>query len=176
MDQERPSDRVSGIMDSLRLLVRELRIASRAAERELGISGAQLFVLQQLRERPADSVNELAERTHTHQSSVSVVVSRLVDRGLIIREPAEEDGRRMTLRLSPEGRSLLERAPRTVQSRLIEALERLPAEARVALASGLEAWTREAGISGEPAPFFFEDEAPARGRGGRRYGGSEAGG
>ncbi|HET9982187.1 MAG TPA: MarR family transcriptional regulator [Longimicrobiales bacterium] len=168
MDQERPSARVSGIMDSLRRLVRELRVASRAAERELGISGAQLFVLQQLHERPADSVNELSERTHTHQSSVSVVVSRLVDRGLIIREPSEEDGRRMTLRLSAEGRKLLERAPRTVQSRLIEALGRLPADVRTALASGLEAWTREAGISGEPAPFFFEDERPSGPRGRRR--------
>lgn len=170
MDQERPSAEVAGIMDALRRLVRELRLASRAAERELGISGAQLFVLQQLRERPADSVNELAERTHTHQSSVSVVVRRLVERGLIFREPAEEDGRRMTLRLSAEGRALLERAPLTAQSRLIEALRRLPADVSMALSAGLDAWTREAGIAGEAAPFFFEDERPRRGAGGAARG------
>jgi DNA-binding MarR family transcriptional regulator len=34
----------------------------------MGISLAQLFVLQQLNEKPADSLNELADRTATHQS------------------------------------------------------------------------------------------------------------
>lgn len=168
MERQRTSDDVASIMDSLRRLVRELRVASRATERELGISGAQLFVLQQLAERPADSVNELSERTQTHQSSVSVVVSRLVDQGLIIREPAEEDARRMTLRLSPAGQELLGRAPATVQSRLMGALGRLPTTVTSSLADGLEAWTREAGVTAEPELLMFEDDPRRRGRGGPR--------
>src|SRR5262249_57297587 len=72
-------------MNAIRSIVRAQRINTRAVELKMGSSLAQLFVLQQLAERSADSLNELAERTATHQSSVSVVVRRLVERGLVAR-------------------------------------------------------------------------------------------
>src|SRR5436190_20552831 len=72
-------------MNAVRSIVRALRINTRAIESQMGISLAQLFVLQQLADRPANSLNELAERTATHQSSVSVVVRRLVDSGYVSR-------------------------------------------------------------------------------------------
>src|SRR4051794_8130303 len=69
---------VRAIMDAIRRIVRVLRVSSRAAEKQVGLSGAQLFVLHKLADTPALSLNELADRTRTHQSSVSVVVQRLV--------------------------------------------------------------------------------------------------
>jgi DNA-binding MarR family transcriptional regulator len=60
------------VLDAVRRIVQALRESSRQAERQVGLSGAQLFVLQKLAESPASSVNELAARTHTHQSSVSL--------------------------------------------------------------------------------------------------------
>jgi len=149
---------VTVVMDSLRAVVRALRISTRAIEKEIGISGAQLFVLQQLAEAPARSVNELAERTSTHQSSVSTVVSRLVERGLARRAPSAEDGRRMEISISDQGRKLQQAAPRTVQMTMQEALRRMdPAQVR-ALADGLEALVREGGFAEQPVPMFFEDE------------------
>ena len=61
------------IMDALRRVVRALRVSARTAERRFGISGAQLFVLERLAEASAPSVDDLAKRTLTHQSSVSLV-------------------------------------------------------------------------------------------------------
>ena len=149
---------VTVVMDSLRAVVRALRISTRAIEKEIGISGAQLFVLQQLAEAPARSVNELAERTSTHQSSVSTVVSRLVERGLARRAPSAEDGRRMEISISDQGRKLQQAAPRTVQMTMQEALRRMdPAQVR-ALADGLESLVREGGFAEQPVPMFFEDE------------------
>jgi len=150
---------VTVVMDSLRAVVRALRISTRAIEKEIGISGAQLFVLQQLAEAPARSVNELAERTSTHQSSVSTVVSRLVERGLARRAPSAEDGRRMEISISDQGRKLQQAAPRTVQMTMQEVLRRMdPAQVR-ALPEGLEALVREGGFAEQPVPMFFEDEA-----------------
>ena len=71
---KRSSD-VQQILDSFRRIVRVLRESSRAAENSFGLSGAQLFVLQTLSRHPEVSLNELAEHTRTHQSTVSVVVS-----------------------------------------------------------------------------------------------------
>lgn len=64
------------ILDGIRSLVNRLRESSREAERRIGLTAAQLFVLQLLRASDDLSVNDLAARTYTHQSSVSVVVSR----------------------------------------------------------------------------------------------------
>jgi DNA-binding MarR family transcriptional regulator len=145
-------------MNALRALVRALRISTRAVEKEIGISGAQLFVLQRLEDAPARSVNELAERTSTHQSSVSTVVSRLVERGLARRTASAEDGRRMEISISEQGRTLLRRAPRTAQTAMQEALQRMdPAQVR-SLAQGLQALVHEGGFSETPPPMFFEDD------------------
>lgn len=153
-----PAEDVTRVMNSLRALVRALRISTRAVEKEIGISGAQLFVLQQLLEAPARSVNDLAERTSTHQSSVSTVVSRLVDRGLVRREPSVDDGRRMEISITDRGRRLVESAPLTAQMRMQRAMRRLDPGQLTALAEGLEVLVRESGFAGEPVPMFFEDE------------------
>jgi DNA-binding MarR family transcriptional regulator len=150
---------ITTVMDALRSVVRALRISTRAVEKEIGISGAQLFVLQRLENSPARSVNELAERTSTHQSSVSTVVSRLVERGLARRAPSAEDGRRMEISISDQGRTLLKKAPRTAQNAIQETLRRMdPAQVR-SLAEGLEALVRGGGFTEQPVPMFFEDDA-----------------
>ena len=145
-------------LDSLRRIVQTLRESSRRAEQQLGISGAQLFVLEQLADTPAQSLNELAAGTFTHQSSVSTVVSRLVERGLVTRAPSAEDGRRMEIAISDRGRGVLQKAPRTAQTSMQEALRRMdPAQVR-ALADGLQALVREGGFAEQPVPMFFEEE------------------
>jgi DNA-binding MarR family transcriptional regulator len=69
------------ILNSIRQLVRALRLFDREAQSKYGISAAQMFVLHTLNEQDAISLNDLAERTATDQSSASVVVQRLVDAG-----------------------------------------------------------------------------------------------
>src|ERR1043165_2556998 len=98
---------VARALNCVRSIVRALRINTRAIELKMGISLAQLFVLQQLAERPAESLNDLAERTATHQSSVSVVVRRLVDRGLVTRTSSAADKRRIQIAATPAGLAML---------------------------------------------------------------------
>src|ERR1700755_1926727 len=120
------ADDIQAILDGIRFLVHRLRESSREAERKLGLSSAQIFVLQHLSAAGALSINDLAARTYTHQSSVSVVVSRLVRKGLVKRGRAAADGRRSALSLSDKGRRLLQAAPDVPQAGLIRSLRRLP--------------------------------------------------
>jgi len=144
------------VLDSIRRLVEALRLSTRDSERDLGISGAQLFVLQKLSPQKGLSLNELAERTFTHQSSVSVVVTRLEEKGLVDRRRSESDGRRVEIRLTRKGRSLLARAPSPVQDRLLAGLDRLSPTERSQLAALLQRLNTEAGIEGEAPTLFFE--------------------
>jgi MarR family transcriptional regulator, lower aerobic nicotinate degradation pathway regulator len=168
-----PDLAVTRAVDAIRRILRAVRRSARRAERELGLSGAQLFVLQQLSARPASSLNDLADRTHTHQSSVSVVVRRLVERGLVTRTRAAADSRRLELGLSGAGRALLRRSRPVAQVQLIRAIGGLRAARRREFAATLELIVRQMGLAASPADMMFrEAEQPdaARGRTDRRTG------
>lgn len=144
-------------MTALRRLVRTLRLSASAIERDIGVSGAQLFVLRQLQQRPAASLNELAERTLTHQSSVSTVVRRLAERGLVARSPAADDARRLEIALTAQGAALARRAPRTAQEELVQGLRGMSAAQVSVVADALESWLRAAGLDTTEPALFFED-------------------
>jgi DNA-binding MarR family transcriptional regulator len=147
-------------MNALRRIVRELRLSARVAEQKAGISGAQLFVLQALAGGSAASLNELADRTFTDQSSVSVVVKRLVARKLVARITSHVDARRIELALTPAGRRLLARCPEPTQVRLVSALEQLSGRDLASLSEGLASLASEMGVEGHAAGMLFEEHAP----------------
>jgi DNA-binding MarR family transcriptional regulator len=153
------------VLDAIRRIVQTLRESSRRAERRAGLSGAQLFVLHKLAEHPRSSVNELAAHTHTHQSSVSAVVTRLVEQGLVQRAPSESDGRRVELTLSAQGRRAAARVPDPAQARLVASIEQLaPARRRQRAATLSEVANTIAGGDGAPAMFFEERRGRRRER------------
>jgi DNA-binding MarR family transcriptional regulator len=156
--KSRYPDDARQVLDSLRRVVRSLRIASRASEKRVGLSAAQLFLLQRLAERPMASVNELAERTLTHQSSASVVISKLVERGLIERSHSVSDARRLELSVTPAARKLLRKAPRVAQDALIDALAKMKKSQVKQLASLLGEFVDTAGIADGPAEMLFEEK------------------
>jgi MarR family transcriptional regulator, organic hydroperoxide resistance regulator len=132
---------VAEVVDSLRAIIRELRRGGREAE-QAGVHGAQLFAMQKLAEGPAASLGELARRTYTDPSSVSVVVTRLVERGLVTRTVDADDRRRVLIALTTAGRAVVRRAPRAAQARLLSAAQQLPERQIQNLASGLRALVR----------------------------------
>jgi DNA-binding MarR family transcriptional regulator len=151
---------VTAVLDDLRRIVRALRQSSRAAERQLGVSGAQLFVLQALAGAGALSLNDLAARTRTDQSTVSTVVARLVKAGLVSRKRSAEDGRRVDLQLTPRGRALLRRAPLAAQDQLIEGLDRMPRSQRRSLAIALGRLVDAMHLRDDQPAMFFEEAHP----------------
>jgi DNA-binding MarR family transcriptional regulator len=154
-----PGDEIGRALVAIRRLVRTLRTTAASVERETGLSTAQTFVLQLLLEAPAESMNELAERTSTDQSSVSVVVSRLEAKGLVARLSSAADARRTQVVITDEGTALMRRKPPTVQERLTHALGALPRKSLAGLASELNTLVSLMGAGEEPATLIFEDDA-----------------
>jgi DNA-binding MarR family transcriptional regulator len=158
------SDRktVAASVESIRRVLRALRIAARDTLATAGVSAAQLFVLSALVDGEEASLSDLAQRTMTDRTSVTAVVDRLVQGGLVIKGTSEEDRRRASIRITPKGRTVLRGAPRPPTALLVEALERLePAELK-RLERGLRALTRAMGVDGDPAEMMFEDGSADR--------------
>lgn len=147
------------VLDALRRLVRAFRVVGAGPE---GPSPAQRFVIERLSEHPGASIGELAKMTHTDQSSVSVVVSRLVDAGMIERKRSSDDRRRAALNLTAKGRALAKKTPPSGQAQLLAALRELSGTRRIALARELGTLVEAMGIDDEPAGMFFEAPALAK--------------
>jgi DNA-binding MarR family transcriptional regulator len=152
---------VRRVFDALRWIVRELRLAQAPAGPGPALSAAQLFVLHALKEHGALSVGELADRTATDPSSVSVVVRKLHAKRLVGKQPAPEDRRRWMVTLTAAGARIVDKAPIPVQQVLMERMAHLAPGQLHRLAGLLErvAPPRE----GEHPPMFFQ-EGPRAGR------------
>jgi len=118
--------------------------------------------LHELGKSPSLSLSELAEKTRTDQSSVSVVVTRLVEGGYLMRDRDKRDARRLVLNLTKSGRAIAEKSPPAAQERIIEALERVSAADRKRFADVFAKIIEELGESRGAAPMIFEDDLSRR--------------
>jgi DNA-binding MarR family transcriptional regulator len=163
-----PADSTHRVMDSLRRIVRVLGASARGPAARHGATGAQLFVLHQIDAAPGLSIGELAARTLTGQSTVSEVVSRLVEHGLVERHADPSDARQTRLQLTARGRSTVRDTEPTAKERLATGLASLAPAEREELAHALERWLEAAGLAELPATMFFEDDRVSARAGTRR--------
>ncbi len=125
------------VLKKFRIIYGSVRQQFREVEQTCGISGSQLWILQEVARTPEIGVSELAERLSIHQSTCSQLVEKLVTRELIIKERSKEDQRRVGLCLTAEAARILKNAPGPAEGILPEALQALPESALLALDKSL---------------------------------------
>jgi DNA-binding MarR family transcriptional regulator len=146
------------ILDSFRQIVRAVRLNSLEVEQALGLSGAQVFVLKKIAAGELLSVNEIAERTVTDQSSVSVVVSKLVHKKLLLKKSDPRDKRRSLHSITPKGLKIAKSSATVMQDQILAAVGRLSDPQRELLSHLLQLVIHHAGIDLRPATMFFEED------------------
>ncbi len=101
------------VANRLRPVLLKLNRHLRREIHSLGVTGGQASLLFTIHRQPGIGVGELAALEGMSAPGMSKYVGRLEAAGLIVREPSDEDRRRIGLRVSPEG----ERVLRSVKSR-----------------------------------------------------------
>jgi MarR family transcriptional regulator, organic hydroperoxide resistance regulator len=82
----------------------------------------QFRTLVRVNREPKTSLSAVAEHLGSSLSTVSRIVTGLVDKGLVVRGGSGGDRRKMSLSLTPRGRAVLEKARRGTQRRMEEAM------------------------------------------------------
>lgn len=77
--------------------------------RSLGVTPAQFDIVATLGRTAGMSFKELSQKTLITKGTLSGVIDRMVERGLLTREPILGDGRKVMLRLTAEGEALFEK-------------------------------------------------------------------
>lgn len=146
------------VLQRFRVLIRTAQRHSQWIERQSGVTGAQLWALQELAEVPGLRVGELANRMALHQSTASNMVDRLETAALIRKERTSADQRVVRLYLTEAGTALLARAPSPARGVLPEALRLLDPEALARLQGELDGLLLQIldldeGFGMQPLPF-----------------------
>ncbi|HTY02501.1 MAG TPA: MarR family winged helix-turn-helix transcriptional regulator [Rhodocyclaceae bacterium] len=97
----------------------------RDVEQKCGVSGSQLWILQEVAAAPGIGVSDLAEQLSVHQSTCSQLVEKLVAKGLVVKERSKADQRRVGLTLSSKAAKLLRAAPGPAEGVFPDALKAL---------------------------------------------------
>jgi MarR family transcriptional regulator, organic hydroperoxide resistance regulator len=126
-------------LKKLRIVIRTAQRHSAWIEKQCGVSGAQLWVMQELLDTPGMRVGELAECLAMHQTTTSNLVDALAKRALVIKTRDQHDQRVVKLMLSAEGKKVLKSAPKPSRGLLPEALRKLEQDHLQQLDSGLQA-------------------------------------
>lgn len=141
---------------NVRALVGGMRRSARAIETTVGLSNAQLFLLEQMAAGGPFAIAELGRRLHVRPNTVSMTIAKLVEQGLVTRTPATLDRRRVSVTITSAGRRVLRRAPKPPTTRLLAALDALSRRDLTALARGLASLTRAMKLDVARAPLMFE--------------------
>jgi DNA-binding MarR family transcriptional regulator len=103
---------------------------------------AQISALQSLETAGALTPRELAEAERVQPPTMTRIVARLEERGLVSRAPHPTDGRQVILSPSPEGRQLIAGYLRSRDEWLALRLAKLTAEERETVQRAAEILTR----------------------------------
>jgi DNA-binding MarR family transcriptional regulator len=117
-------------LDFMRLLWRiehGLQSRSKQMASAIGITGPQRLVLRIVDQFPGLSAGGLAHIIRLHPSTITGVVQRLVEKGLLAREGDRADRRRVQLRVRPEAKRFTRLSRTTIESAIAGALARVPA-------------------------------------------------
>jgi MarR family transcriptional regulator, organic hydroperoxide resistance regulator len=115
-------------LDFLRLWWRvdhHLSETSKRMQRTLGVTGPQRLVIRVVATVPDITPGHIARLLHLHPSTVTKIVRRLVERGLLSRAPDPADGRIARFRLTPAGQTMNDLNVGTVEAAVACALASL---------------------------------------------------
>jgi len=133
-------------MQVLWALAHGLESMSKRMQVTVGVTGPQRLALRLIGHYGQPSPGDLADTLHVHPSSLTGILRRLQETGLLHRERDPGDGRRAILTLSASGRALNARRSGTVEASVRRVLRRIPATKSRAAREVLSALAEEFGV------------------------------
>lgn len=120
-----------------------LRSCSKRMQVQVGLTGPQRLALRMIGSYSGLSLSELAELLHVDRGTLTGILERLVNKGLVARRLDPRDARRSQLRLTASGRRLNSATAGTIEAKVQRALSALPADKVHAARDVLESLSRE---------------------------------
>ncbi|MDY6881412.1 MAG: MarR family transcriptional regulator [Desulfatiglans sp.] len=119
------AERIKQIIYSIRRLMQAGEFYTKELNKIYNVSSAQLNSLLSLYENGPLSPSQIAKHILVNSSTVTGIIDRLEQKGLVRRLRISPDRRVITVELTKNGRVLAENAPPPVQQKIIDGLNKL---------------------------------------------------
>ena len=96
--------------------------------RKTGLSGSQLWIMQQIYNFNGISNSELAKNLTLHVSTCSILVNKLIKKGLVEKTRSSTDERKIVLTITSKGKQLMAKAPKSPEGAIPSTLKKLNIE------------------------------------------------
>ncbi len=113
------------LLVSLRRVIRAIDLYSKKLNRESGLTGPQLIVLQQIASQDGILARQVADAINLSPATVTSILDRLEARQYVSRVRSTEDKRRVGLHLTEQGQAVVDDAPTPLQEHFIQRFESL---------------------------------------------------
>jgi DNA-binding MarR family transcriptional regulator len=107
------------LLVALRKVIRAIDMRSRQLNKDVGLTGPQLLVLQEVGRNPGVMVKQIAERINLSPATITSILDRMESRELVNRVRSTEDKRRVGVFLSEAGQTALDAAPLPLQEHFL---------------------------------------------------------
>jgi DNA-binding MarR family transcriptional regulator len=108
-----------------KLIFKALQRQLSTVEKSFGISGSQIAILHEIAKNPNIGSSELSKRLHIHQSTCSLLITKLIKKKLITKIQSKDDHRMVMLKLNEAALKLLKKVPKPTEGLLTDALKSL---------------------------------------------------
>ncbi|HDS15783.1 MAG TPA: MarR family transcriptional regulator [Proteobacteria bacterium] len=131
------NNREEEILRYLRRIIRAIDQHSRKLRRIFNLTIPQIVTLHQLRDGGNCTAGELARKVYLSQATMTGIIDRLENRGLVCRARSFADRRRVSVQLTEEGLEVVEMMPKPLQDQFRSRLAALPPEEQTVIAETL---------------------------------------
>lgn len=131
-------DKCQEVLVALRRVIRATDLHSKHLVRTAGLTASQVLILQAIENHQQATPSQLARDISLSQATITSIVDRLEERGLIERERSQQDRRKVYLRLTQKGSEVLEQAPAPLQEHFIHQFGRLESWEQMSIISSLQ--------------------------------------
>ena len=99
------------LLVALRRVIRAIDLRSKQLSRDVGLTGPQLLVMQDIGKEPGIMVRQIADNINLSPATVTSILDRLEAKELVQRIRSTEDKRRVGVFLTEQGQIILKDAP-----------------------------------------------------------------
>lgn len=163
-DSKNNNEICENILVELRKIVRSMSIHSRRLQREYALTGPQLVVLREVTRAETIAIGSLAKRVSLSNATVTGIVDRLEQCGLVRRERNGKDRRQIFITGTEQGKTIVQKSPPLFQEHFLTALSGLGNQDQAEVLSVVSRLAGMMGNSGEvinesiPLPALSEPD------------------
>ena len=153
------------LLVALRRIIRATDLHSKRVSRESGLTIPQIVVLKSVRDLGEVTTSAISRQVSLSQATVTLILDRLEERGLVERYRSTRDRRIVHSRLTQEGRLALRKAPALLHERFLREFADLSDRRQREIVKALQKVADMMGASGLDAAPLLEVGSVRKGTG-----------